>query len=82
MYKNTLPDWEKYWANFQDRNLLLYKADNLDETLQLIEKEFNTKLLSGDHIMILDALDDRIDELERVETVQRKVVQTNLFEDV
>ncbi|MBN1481779.1 hypothetical protein EH223_05500 [candidate division KSB1 bacterium] len=82
MYKHTLPDWEKYWANFDDKNLLLQKADNLDETLQLIEKEFDKKLLSGDHMMILDALDDRIDELNRIETAKRTVVQTNLFENV
>ena len=81
MVKSSLPDWGKYWSNFNDVQLLKHKAANLDETLQLIEKEFDTKLLSGDHMLLLDALDDRIDELERLNKAQKAAVQTNLFEN-
>ncbi|MBN1464368.1 hypothetical protein JXA02_01310 [candidate division KSB1 bacterium] len=80
MSKGALPDWEKYWANFNDLGLLKSKSANLDETLQLIEKEFATKLLSGDHMQILDALEDRLAELERMEKAQ--AVQSDLFENL
>lgn len=82
MKKNGLPDWEKYWSNFNDKEQLLYKSDNLDETLQLLEQEFDTKLLSGDHMLILDALDYRINELERMETSKKNAMQTSLFDDL
>ena len=82
MKKNGLPDWDKYWANFTDRELLLYKSDNLDETLLLLEQEFDTKLLSGDHMQILDALDYRINELERMKSSQKNAMQASLFDDL
>ena len=82
MQKNSLPDWEKYWANFKDLRVLRSKSANLDETLQLIEKEFATKLLSGDHLLLLDALDNRIEEMERLEKAQKGAVQAELFESV
>ncbi len=80
MNKCSLPDWEKYWANFNDLELLKSKSANLDETLQMIEKEFAAKLLSGDHMQLLDALEDRMAELERMEKAQ--TVQTDLFENL
>ena len=80
MIKRSLPDWEKYWANFNDLELLKSKSANLDETLQMIEKEFAAKLLSGDHMQLLDALEDRMAELERMEKAQ--TVQTDLFENL
>ena len=82
MSRDALPDWEKYWANFKDLGLLRSKIANLDETLLSIEKEFDAKLLSGDHMLLLDALEDRIDELERVERADKSVVQQELFQDV
>ena len=80
MAKTHLPDWEKYWANFKDLNVLRTKSANLDDTLQLIEKEFATKLLSGDHLMLLSAMEDRIEELEKEEKASKGVVQTDLFD--
>ena len=82
MVKRSLPDWEKYWANFDDLELLRFKSANLDDTLQMIEKEFAAKLLSGDHMQLLDALDVRIEELERLEKAQKSAVQADLFENI
>ena len=82
MAKSALPDWEKYWANFKDAGLLKYKVANLDETLLMIEKEFAAKLLSGDHMQLVDALEERIDELEKIEIAQKGSVQADLFEDL
>ena len=82
MAKKKLPDWDKYWTNFKDLNVLKYKAANLDETLQLIEKEFAVKLLSGDHLMLLSAMEDRIEHLENQEKTLKGVVQTNLFDGI
>ncbi len=82
MAKKTLPDWDKYWANFKDLELLRDKATNLDETLQLIEKEFAVKLMSGDHLMLLSSLDDRIEALEKEERALKSAVQTDLFENM
>ena len=82
MSKHILPKWEKYWANFTDLAVLRAKAANLDDTLQLIEKEFSVKLMSGDHLMLLAALEDRIEELEKTEKALKGVGQTNLFENI
>lgn len=82
MPKSTLPDWEKYWENFTDLNLLRNKLSNLDETLQYLEKEFATKLMSGDHIQIITYLEERIEQLEHNEKIENSVVQADLFEVV
>lgn len=82
MVKSILPDWEKYWENFHDLSLLRAKANNLDETLNLLEKEFAVKLMSGDHMQIIAALEERIEQLERVQRAEKHVVQADLFEDL
>ncbi len=75
-----LPNWEKYWRNFTDLELLREKSINLDDTLEYLEKEFGTKLMSGDHMQLVTALEDRIQELERIEKEESKSVQANLFD--
>lgn len=75
-----LPDWKKYWSNFTDLDLLRYKSSNLDETLELLEKEFATKLMSGEQMQLITDLEDRIDELERIEREENRSIQGNLFE--
>lgn len=82
MAKNHLPNWEKYWENFSDLEVLREKANNLDETLRLLEKEFAVKLMSGDHMQIIAALEERIDELERRQRAAQRVVQTDLFDQM
>ncbi len=81
MSKLALPDWEKYWAQYQNRDELLELAENIDDTLQHIEKEFGVKLLSGDHMMLIDALDERIDDLEKIAAAKESPLQTSLFDD-
>jgi hypothetical protein len=80
MVKSILPDWGKYWENFKDLDLLRRKSGNLDETLKMIEKEFATKLMSGDHMQIVDSLEERIEELERIRRAEKHVFQADLFE--
>jgi hypothetical protein len=80
MVKSSLPDWGKYWENFKDLDLLKLKSSNLDETLTMIEKEFGTKLMSGDQMQIVTSLEERIDELERVQRAEKHVFQADLFE--
>jgi hypothetical protein len=80
MVKSILPDWDKYWENFKDLNLLRQKSNNLDETLMMIEKEFAAKLMSGDHMQIVASLEERIEVLERVVRAEKHVIQTDLFE--
>jgi|GEM_PF-529906 len=75
-----LPNWEKYWHNFTDLELLRDKSLNLDDTLELLEKEFDTKLMSGDHMQLVTALEDRIQELERIERETSNSKQGDLFD--
>ena len=78
--KRHLPNWNKYWSNFTDLDLLRYKSSNLDETLELLEKEFATKLMSGEQMQLITELEDRIAELERIEREEKRSVQGSLFE--
>ena len=80
--KSTLPDWGRYWDNFRNLELLKYKSNNLDETLALIEKEFAAKLLSGDHMLIVASLEDRIEQLEKIQKAEKHAVQADLFEEL
>ena len=81
MAKQALPNWEKYWAKFHDREELLDIADNIDDQLLRIEKEFDVKLVSGDHLMLIDALEERIDDLEKLAVAKDSPLQASLFED-
>jgi len=81
MNRQALPNWEKYWSKYHNREELLDLAENIDNTLLHIEKEFGVKLLSGDHMMLLDALDERIDDLEKLSAAKESPLQTSLFDD-
>lgn len=81
MSRQALPNWEKYWAKFQDRDELLDIVDNIDDQLIRIEKEYGVKLLSGDHLMLIDALEERIDDLEKLAVAKDSPLQASLFED-
>ena len=80
MSTSRLPDWNEYWRRSQDLNLLNKKSADLDGTFLAIEEEFGCKLLSGDHLQIISALEDRIDELEMAHQTQGAGLQTDLFD--
>ena len=80
MSKKGLPDWMIYWEKSSDLKKLREKSNNLDETLRGIESEFGCKLLSGDHMQIISALEDRIDDLESSQSGKESGVQADLFE--
>ncbi len=81
MSRQALPNWDKYWARFHDRDELLNIADNIDDQLVRIEKEYGVKLLSGDHMMLIDALEERIDDLEKLATAKESPLQASLFDE-
>ena len=57
-------DWCTYWSEFKSLQELREKSDNIDDTLAGLEKECNSKLLAGDHTLIITALEERIEFLE------------------
>ena len=57
-------NWQTFWKKYDDPNILNQKSDDIDATLKEIESNLNRKLLSGDHLQIISALEDRIEELE------------------
>jgi len=61
-----MTDWETYWSQFDDLNLLQSKSSNLDDTLVEIQQKLDRKLLSGDQLQIIVSLEERIEELERL----------------
>ena len=78
--KTKPQDWHAYWGKYQDVTFLQERSQNLDETLSDIENEFGIKLLSGDHILIISALEDRIEELESLPAhADAEGVQGELF---
>ena len=82
MAKQALPNWDRYWAKFHDRNELLEIADDIDDQLIRIEKEFGVKLVSGDHMMLMDALEERIDDLEKLKVAKDSPLQASLFDEL
>lgn len=66
MSKTKMTDWETYWSQFDDLNLLQSKSSNLDDTLVEIQQKLDRKLLSGDQLQIIVSLEERIEELERL----------------
>ncbi len=77
--KKRLPEWNAYWEKYTDLAQLKKRYDNLDDTLHLLEKEFQCKLLSGDHVQIITTLEERIDELEKLYQAQGAGLQAELF---
>ena len=80
MSHSKLPDWQKYWSKINDINVLQLKSSEIDETLRNIEKEFDCKLMSGDHLLIIEALENRIEELKNQLTIQKSGIQADLFD--
>ena len=76
-YKN---DWAAYWDRFTDLDELQSKSFNLDETLVEIEKESGCKLLSGDQMQIIMALEERIREVSKRSGRNAMSPQCSLFD--
>jgi len=81
MNKPRLPGWGTYWTKFNDLSLLRKRYANLDSTFKMLEKEFDCKLVSGDHIQIIAGLEDRIEDLKNTLAAQSAGVQAELFEN-
>jgi hypothetical protein len=81
MPKSRLPGWGSYWTKYSDLNLLRKRYSNLDVTFKMLEKEFDCKLMSGDHMLIIAGLEDRIEELRNTLVAQSAGVQVELFEN-
>jgi hypothetical protein len=77
--QNKLPDWKVYWNQHDNIEALHKMMLEMDDTLRRIEAEFSCKLLSGDHLLIIDALEERIDELESAKSANPVGVQGELF---
>ena len=80
MANTRLPNWGQYWSKHRDLKLLQLKYLNLDETLHELEIEFDCKLLSGDHYLIIDALEERIELLKSQSSSDSPHQQGDLFE--
>jgi len=72
-------DWVGYWAKYDDPALLQKKSVNIDTTLREIEQELNLKLLSGDQLQVIDALEDRLKSVSKRKK-SAVTAQTSLFE--
>ncbi len=80
MSKSLRTDWVAYWNRFSNLNELENKSFQLDDTLIAIEAEVGCKLLSGDQMQIIMALEDRIRELARTGQRSAASAQINLFD--
>jgi hypothetical protein len=65
MARNGKSDWMQYWQQFTSIADLENRSCNIDETLLEIEREIGFKLLSGDQMQIIYALEERIKELRK-----------------
>ncbi len=69
MARKNLTDWQQYWSKYSNVHELKKMAANFDDTLDHLEKELGERLLSGDHILIIEALENRIETLENRQPV-------------
>lgn len=75
-------DWRNYWEGFSNVAQLKKWSADMDQLLRNLEKKMNVKLLARDHFEIIEALEKRIEELERVQSASRSDklgVQGELF---
>ena len=78
--RKTLPNWERYWAKYNNPDELEEKLNQLDDTLKSIELEFDCKLLSGDQMELVDALEERLELLQRLDNSRESDLQISLFD--
>jgi hypothetical protein len=80
MAKSMRTDWVAYWDQYNDLDELQSKSFNLDETLVEIEKNVGCKLLSGDQMQIIMALEERIREVSKRSGKGAMSAQCSLFD--
>ena len=80
MAKPMRTDWVAYWDQFQNLDELQYKSFHLDETLVEIEQRAGCKLLSGDQMQVIMALEERIRELSKSSDKSALSAQYSLFD--
>ena len=80
MAKSVRTDWAAYWGQFDDLDELQAKSFNLDDTLIEIEKYAGCKLLSGDQMQIIMALEERIREVSKRSGKGAVSAQYSLFD--
>ena len=73
-----MTDWKAYLAKYKTAELVKMSMD-IDNTLASIEQEKGIKLLSGDHLQIIAALDERLEELEATASTNQNSAQGELF---
>jgi hypothetical protein len=81
MAKSMRTDWVAYWEQFSDLDELQSKSFNLDETLVEIERVVGCKLLSGDQMQIIMALEERIREVSKRGGRSKMSAQYSLFDE-
>jgi hypothetical protein len=80
MAKPYKTNWASYWDQFDNLDELQSKSFNLDDTLLEIEKSTGCKLLSGDQMQIIMALEDRIREVSKRSGKNALSAQYSLFD--
>ncbi|MBD3384244.1 hypothetical protein GF407_04880 [candidate division KSB1 bacterium] len=78
MARKNLSEWQAYWSRYSNIQELKKMAANFDDTLDHLENEMGERLLSGDHILIIEALENRIVDLENSQPVDTEA-QGELF---
>lgn len=82
MAKSMRTDWVAYWEQYDDLDELQNKSFNLDDTLVEIEQRVGCKLMSGDQMQIIMALEERIREVsKRGGSRSRGSAQYSLFDE-
>jgi len=80
MAKSYRTNWAAYWDQFDNLDELQSMSFNLDDTLLEIERNTGCKLLSGDQIQIIMALEERIREVSKRSGRSAHNAQYTLFD--
>ncbi|HOT97884.1 MAG TPA: hypothetical protein PLG50_00060 [bacterium] len=80
MTKSYRTNWAAYWDQYDDLDELESFSFNLDDTLLEIERNTGCKLLSGDQMQIIMALEERIREVSKRSGSSRPDLQFSLFD--
>ena len=79
MKRFTYQNWCDYWAKFDDIDKLVRKSEDIDGTLISLQQEFGTKFLAGDHMLIITALEERIEYLQENSPIVEPSGQLAMF---